>query len=594
MRSQSWGAGPRRTRAAVLLIMVAALCCTLPASALAAPAAPFSHSGRWLSDAGGRTMILHGVNMVYKLPPYAPDASGFDEDDAAFLAAEGYDTVRLGVIWKAVEPEPGRYDDAYLARIKTTVDLLERHGILSVLDFHQDLYNERFQGEGAPDWAVLDDGLPAQPQLGFPGNYLGMPALQRAFDHFWDNDPGPGGVGLQDRYAGAWAHVAAFFKGNPGVLGHELFNEPWPGTTWQSCVNTAGCPIFEGKLTRFTQRVTAAIRAVDPGVLVFYEPHPFFNNGSNTALGPIGDPHAVFAFHDYCLSATNTNSDDGCAPFDDLVFANAEARSRATGDALMLTEFGSTDAPDVLTNMAERADRTMIGWHYWSYCACAAPTDTGGETAGLVRDPEKPPSGENIKPAKLKLLSRPHPRAISGVLSSFGWDGTTFRAAWKPSATASNPVSELALPARQFPDGYGARVEGGSIASAPGAAVLRVAACPGASSVSVVVSAKDRASTASCATAAAAGSRRFGLRLRIRHARLKAGRRVRVSVTVTHRTTRRGVRRARVQVGPVVGRADARGRVRMRVRVGPRGLTLRVTAKGASARRVALKLGSRR
>jgi len=92
---------------------------------------------------------------------------------------------------------PGLYDDAYLNHIADTVATLARHGIYSLLDFHQDLFNERFQGEGWPDWAVQDDGLPAQPQAGFPGNYLGMPALQHAFDHFWNNDPGPGGVGLR-------------------------------------------------------------------------------------------------------------------------------------------------------------------------------------------------------------------------------------------------------------------------------------------------------------------------------------------------------------------------------------------------------------
>ena len=122
-------------------------------------------------------VVLHGVNMVAKRPPYAPDATGFGADDAAFLAAEGYTTVRLGIIYAAVEPQPGVYDDAYLDRIAKTVRVLGGHGIVSLLDFHQDLYNERFQGEGWPDWAVIDDGLPAEPKLGFPGNYLGMPAL---------------------------------------------------------------------------------------------------------------------------------------------------------------------------------------------------------------------------------------------------------------------------------------------------------------------------------------------------------------------------------------------------------------------------------
>ena len=94
--------------------------------------------------------------------------------------------------------------------------MLAAHGIASLLDFHQDMFNERFQGEGAPDWAVQDDGLPAQPQLGFPANYYSMPALQRALENFWANSPGPGGVGLQDRFAEAWRHVAQRLAGTSG------------------------------------------------------------------------------------------------------------------------------------------------------------------------------------------------------------------------------------------------------------------------------------------------------------------------------------------------------------------------------------------
>ncbi|MHB8693534.1 MAG: hypothetical protein ACYDHH_20035 [Solirubrobacteraceae bacterium] len=81
------------------------------------------------------------------------------------------------MIWKAVEPMPGVYDDAYLSRIADTVATLARHGIVALLDFHQDLYNEAFQGEGAPDWAVQSAGLPNL-RLGFPGNYLGLKRAQ--------------------------------------------------------------------------------------------------------------------------------------------------------------------------------------------------------------------------------------------------------------------------------------------------------------------------------------------------------------------------------------------------------------------------------
>ncbi len=244
----------RRSLSALIVATVASLL-AVTGVASAAPTLPLGHAGRWTTDATGRVVVVHGINMVYKLPPYYPAKAGFGDDDAAFLARIGFNAVRVGVIWKALEPTPGHYSDAYIAQIASTVKTLARHGVLSLLDFHQDMYNERFQGEGAPDWAVQDGGLPNLPKAGFPTNYLLNPALQHAFDEFWANAPGPGGVGLADRFAAAWAHVAAAFRRTPSVLGYELFNEPWPGTVWAPCAALAGCPAFDVKLSAFYRRV---------------------------------------------------------------------------------------------------------------------------------------------------------------------------------------------------------------------------------------------------------------------------------------------------------------------------------------------------
>jgi endoglycosylceramidase len=54
------------------------------------------NAGRWLTDERGRVVVLHGMNMVNKLPPYHPAAIGFGAKDADFLAAQGFNTVRLG------------------------------------------------------------------------------------------------------------------------------------------------------------------------------------------------------------------------------------------------------------------------------------------------------------------------------------------------------------------------------------------------------------------------------------------------------------------------------------------------------------------
>ena len=146
-------------------------------------------------------MILHGFNVVAKSPPYTAESIGFGADDAAFLAGEGFNTVRLGVSYAGVEPTPGLYDEQYLEEVRSTVRMLGEHGIYALLDFHQDMYNERYSAATAsPIGPFYDDGLAHEPDFGHPTNYFVMPGLQRAFESFWHNRAGPGSVGLQDRY----------------------------------------------------------------------------------------------------------------------------------------------------------------------------------------------------------------------------------------------------------------------------------------------------------------------------------------------------------------------------------------------------------
>jgi endoglycosylceramidase len=588
-----------RRAVALLAVLVAALAAA-PASA--APKTPLGHAGRWITDSAGRVTVLHGLNMVYKRPPYAPDAVGFGDDDAAFLASEGYNTVRVGLIYKAVEPSPGVYDDAYIARIQATVDALGRHGIVSLLDFHQDLYNERFQGEGWPDWAVQDDGLPNQPQNGFPTNYLTMPALQRAFDHFWANDPGPGGVGLQDRYAAAWRHVAERFRDNPNVLGYDLLNEPWPGSAWQQCATPAGCPEFDGRLSAFVARVLGAIRTVDPESIVWYEPNVLFNNGADTQLADFGDPHLGMSFHDYCLVSNEGGGgySDACATSDDLVMSNADKRAATTGDALLMTEWGATDDRDSLLGPLALADKHMVSWQEWHYCGCDDPTTTGsGDTQAIVLDPAKPPRGSNLKTSTLDVITRPYPQAVSGTPVGWSFDpaGRKFSFSYT-TARASDPAktfvagarTEVALPRRVYPKGYAADVRGGAIVSKPGARVLRVAACRAAKRVAVTVVAGAGASQSSCAKP---GGKKLTLRVALSPRRVAVGRRIRVVARV--RAGGKPVRGAVVRLGGKRAVTGRRGRAKLHVRFKHRGRKHAVArARGYKPGRAALRVQRRR
>jgi endoglycosylceramidase len=59
------------------LLCVLVLTAALPASAHAA-ADPLAVKGARLVDGQGRAVVLHGVNVVYKLAPYAPDFTRAD------------------------------------------------------------------------------------------------------------------------------------------------------------------------------------------------------------------------------------------------------------------------------------------------------------------------------------------------------------------------------------------------------------------------------------------------------------------------------------------------------------------------------------
>jgi endoglycosylceramidase len=460
---------------------------------------PLSHAGRWITDRRGKVVILHGFNMVYKVPPYHPGAIGFGGDDADFLRRFGFNTVRLGLIYKAVEPQPGSYDDAYLARTAKIERALARRGIFTQLDFHQDLYNEKFTGEGWPDWAVLDDGLPAEPLTGFPLSYVTSPGLNRAFDNFWANAAGPGGVGLQNRYAAAWRRVAARFRDRPRMMGYDLLNEPWPGNQFSSCSQPAGCPAFDqGPFTAFYRRTIAAIRKADKRNLIWYEPHVLFNFGSDSLVDGLTDRRLGFSFHIYCLSgATGGGNSPTCTTSDELVADNADKQARQTGSALLLSEFGATDENDVNERLVELADDHMISWQSWHYCGCDDPTTqagAGSPTQAIVLDPSKPPRRRNVKQAKLRVLARPYPQAVAGTPQSFSFDRssrrfelafTTRRASGK--GRFRRGLSEVFIPKLQYRRGYRARATGADVLSKTNRQHLLLRARPGAKRVTLVV-----------------------------------------------------------------------------------------------------------
>ncbi|MFB6892473.1 cellulase family glycosylhydrolase [Kitasatospora sp. NPDC056327] len=469
----SIGSAPARFLATVLLVLgPAAPAAAVPAVPPPEAASVLGHAGRWLTDDQGRVVTVHGVNLVYKYPPYYPAAGGFAEADARFLAENGFNAVRLGFAWNAVEPLPGVYDDGYVEQILQTQQLLARYGIHSLVDSHQDAYNTSVGASwsGFPEWATYADGLPVEPNPGFPLVYFTSPAQNRTWDNFWRDHAAPDGIGVQEHYAAMWAHVAQRFAGRPYVLGYDLINEPWPGSEYPTCFPD-GCPRFETDvLAPFEGMVMNAVRAVDHDHLLFYEPSLTNDFGTPDWMpNPTGDPKAGLSFHDYCPGRTDT------------CLTNGLDRAALDGTVGVVTEFGATTDAARLTALTDRYDDHMASWMFWSEPQNQTP-----------QHPQQPPTGPNLmNPA----VVRPYPRAVAGTPQQWQYDTATAAFTLRYAVVradsgapfAPGAVTEVFLPPAAYPDGYRVDSRGAEVVSQAGAPVLRLTALPGRDTVELTV-----------------------------------------------------------------------------------------------------------
>ena len=93
-------------------------------------------------DEFGREVLLHGVNMVYKVDPYLPIIDKFDADssltdqDILNLKGWGINFVRLGVLWEAAETSQGVWNQTYLQGLNDIAFRLGEQGIYTLVDGH--------------------------------------------------------------------------------------------------------------------------------------------------------------------------------------------------------------------------------------------------------------------------------------------------------------------------------------------------------------------------------------------------------------------------------------------------------------------------
>jgi endoglycosylceramidase len=402
---------------------------------------------RFLHDEDGGSLVLQGCNFDGS----AKGDSGlpnWTREEALSLATDyGFNFARYLIFWYKIEPEPGVYDDVYLAAVAERLDWLHEAGMRVVLDMHQDVWgpgiSENWGGsDGAPEWATITDGLPhisfSEIFGGWGYDYL-SPAVNRAFDNFWDYEGDH--PELQDHFAAMWAHVAETLGDHPAVIGYNPFNEPWQGTDL-----LRRREFDETKFRDFNQRMINAIREVDTEAWVFYEPCAF---GPNQALpsfmGGLVDPREgekrlAYFPHLYpvwveLLGGYNPEIDPtiGMWGRQRLRESRRDRVPLLSGEWALLRWFGLDDHVLWTDQTARMLEQVSAGWAFW---------DCNWFFRGLpeeVRD----------------VAAHPYPRRIAGrpLTRSFDTDSSellvTFRETGVPGPT------EIYLgAARHYPAGF--------------------------------------------------------------------------------------------------------------------------------------------
>lgn len=461
------------------------------------PAGHVRADGARFLDASGRQIILHGLNIVDKSANWT-DYPWVDEEVYAQLQQWGFNCIRLGFTWASVEPEPGRYSATAIAEIRRRVEWARKHRLYVILDMHQDLYSMKYS-DGAPEWATLTDGKPhlADGKV-WSDAYVTSPAVQTAMDNFYANRPGPGGVGLQDHFAGAWREIARAFADDPTVVGYDLMNEPFAGSLvpqgmalhlaqfaretgrdsesgaaeiarqWAqpegrarilrqlddvqlyARVMDAAQRLYQDfertRLDPFFQRVSRAIREVDQVHIVFLETNGAANMGVYTAIAPITfpdgrrDPQQAYAPHAYDLVTDTPDVASASTGRLELILRRHQETAAKLKMPMIIGEWGAYygDA-NVLPSaqfICRQFERMLCGDTFWA----------------LERD--------LASQVVLKALCRPYPLAIVGQLRDYRADPAArrFECNWSESGEGGRE-SWFYLPKEYGPDGARIQVE---------------------------------------------------------------------------------------------------------------------------------------
>lgn len=459
-----------------------------------------------------REVLLRGVNVTslgeyWQGDPDHLPTQALTEADWQEMAATGFSVIRLVVHWSRLEPTRGAFDTAYVAQIDAYVKAAADHGIYTVIDMHQDAYTAFLHTDnpaectgttapakgwdGAPKWAVIDDGL----STCISGDRNSSPAVTAAWNHFYANSDG-----IRDRFVATWGALAKHFAGRPEVAGYNLLNEP-----------EVAAPAAEIRplYNQLLADTTAAIRAAEAGAsfghliiieLAFAAGHPEYGLviPDPSSVGMSVD-NVVYGPHNYAEAIGNGLGLD-IGQMSDVYKTMADK----IGAPMWIGEHGfwstSADTLEKLGRYALDEDAKAMGGAWWQWrqpCGDPHSIPLGGYKATASTGQQIHlhgvgcPGDKDLGPTEplLRVVRRGYPRVTPGRISLLTSDADTGAlhveaqgakagarlTLWTPTAASGHAVTAVGVLDLQEHPVSGGRVLTGTVA-ADGSWSLQVAA----------------------------------------------------------------------------------------------------------------------
>jgi endoglycosylceramidase len=396
-------------------------------------------------DSTRSTYMFHGVNAVYKVPPWIPNTETWSatesltDRDIKDLASWGFNVVRLGVMWPGVMPSHLTVNETYLDEMEKIINKLGDQGIYTIIDCHQDLLSRYYCGEGFPDYYI--NTVTKGKDFPKPLFWIKMkfeedtdyPELdschQKAFStyHFTDQvgkafeDLYTEGTPLNNGFKAFWEAVSSRFHSSPNVLAYDLLNEPWAGDIFSHPFHLLPGHASE-VLEPFYTGLHKAIRNHDENHIILYEPATNSLLGSNLNSGPGGPAYnhlQGFSYHIYCPLVNKSGSPYShylCQIWDmiQMLFRKKDLINLNT--AGLITEYGALDESEDslkelerVNQLAEMFNQGVVYWTYKDYHDITTMNRDGSENLYYADG--------RLQQNKVQVLSRTYARRVGGVVS---------------------------------------------------------------------------------------------------------------------------------------------------------------------------------